>query len=507
MPLFENIDQINKYKDWKDVENFKLKNHFVDENGVCVSANYNGTCYKIISKKRNDISPLKLCARRILAGLAVFFSLSLAYKNKNIQKLLYKTTESVLFRERVKITHEVKLNGPLIQLSDLIQEVKKLIKSGATHKELCQLLQSNRFEKAFDHKDHELAKLVFKDIMKECLGSDVQFVKPLNLKNETKEYLPGPDVSLTPLQLENFIFDLPAKVKQIFGWEETQGVQHDILSASHDINTLHLFSVASQYNCAEASTDTTPPLGQAIEKSKNDFTQGPLAQGTNPIAFELVTAFLTHLGFNMMDKVLPECVGKTYPTKEVSARKDGKTAILNGYLQPAGWFYNAEKAKQEVAKQNLKETVDYMEANIRSFETVCYSNTPPGGGPNPVYMILAAAPNMSAPFYGPERFRLEYLAARAHLTTQLQQALELANGEPEKDVVLHATLPGLGVFGNMPISFAKAAGDSMVEFYEQLTEGQRNRIKVKLSVYVGNGQGEAYLNAKKVIDGLGLEQL
>lgn len=509
MPHFKNINEIGKYKEWNDVESFRSKNRLVDDKGVEISKNYEGHCYQIISKKSHAISSLKLIARRILGGLAVFLSCSLAYKNKSIKKLLFKTTESVRFAEFVQVRPQVvvKVGEPLTQLSELSEEVINLVKSGATHKEVCELLNSKKFEKAFKCKNHELAKDLFEDVMEKALGSEVTFVRPLSLENGAKEFLPAVDGALDEEKLNNFKFELPGKVKQMFGWEETKGVQHDILRASHDADTVHLFSVASQYNCAEASSDVTPPLGQAIEKSKNDFTQGPLAQGTNPIAFELVTAFLTHLGFNMMEKVLPESVGKTYPTKEVPARKEGKTAILNGYLQPAGWFYNADEAKQQAAKQNIKEIVDHMESHIGAFETVCYSNKPKDGGDHPVHLILAAAPNMSAPFYGPEKYRLEYLAARAHLTTQLQQALELANKEPQKDVVLHATLPGLGVFGNYPISFAKAAGDSVMEFYEQLTEEQRNRIKVKLSVYVGDGQGEAYLKAKQVTDGLGLQKI
>lgn len=403
------------------------------------------------------------------------------------------------------------------ELENLIARITSAVAQGANENEVSVILQSQLAREAFTIKDQELAKIAFQKAMRDVLGSEVIFVSPAgihpgvnarpSLQGPLKEYFVMPNMTSWDREIENFEFRLPDEIKQIVSWERTDGVQYDILKASYDEQAMHLFSVASQYNCAEASGDWTPPKGQAMARSEHDWTQGPLAQRTNPIAFELVTAFLTHLGFNMMDKALPESVGKTYPTEEVKARQDGKTTILNGYLQPAGWFYNASETKQQAAQQNLKEVVDYLESHIGSFETVCYSSTPQNGGNNPVCLILAAAPNISAPFYGPEVSRLEYLSARANLTTQLQQVIHLSNLHPQKDIVLHATMPGLGVFGNHPVNFAKAAADSIMEFYEQLTDRQKEQIKIKFSVYIGDGQGEAAKKALQVIKGLALNEL
>ena len=157
------------------------------------------------------------------------------------------------------------------------------------HQKVVTMLKALDILGLFKTKSHEMAKKTFKDAM-ERLGLGVNYV---NASAWNHEQLGG--------VLDN----------SIFRWSATTGVQNDIPAASRDKERIHIFSVASQYNAAEAIRPFTPPVGQAIEASKLDNTQGPHAQRTNPVAFELVTAFLTHLGFNMMENVLPSA-GSTH---------------------------------------------------------------------------------------------------------------------------------------------------------------------------------------------------
>ena len=180
--------------------------------------------------------------------------------------------------------------------------------------EKLQLLEKE--EKIFVNKNHVKAKHLFTLTMRERLKSAVCFpcAKKINLLNEQE---------LANVQLESEVFQI----------SETIGIEKDIPKAAKDHQNLHIFQVASQYNAAEAPTPFTPPVGKAMEFSEKDYTQGPLAQRTNPDAFELVTAFLANLGFNMLHLVLPS-VGETY---------EKQSSIEHGLiLQP---FFGQEEHK------------------------------------------------------------------------------------------------------------------------------------------------------------------
>lgn len=342
------------------------------------------------------------------------------------------------------------------------------LQSKSTYKEICEMLKK-KDSAFFQNKSQERAKEVFKNVM-QVIGSEVFYVTASDLDRTVNT---------------DFSWELPCDV---FSWESTNGVQQDILEASRDGNNVHLFSVASQYNCAEATSAYTPEIGKAMVKSATDETQGPLAQRTNPKIFELALAFLTHLGFNMMDKVLPLSVGKTYiDGGSPNEAKDSRTTILHGYLQPAGYWPKDSKDTINAATKDLIAVVEHMKENVRSFETVCYSSVPESGGSNSVYLILAAAPNINLDLYSFEHVHeFQFWAAAANFTTQFTQLLNLADKNPDKNVVLHATLPGLGAFNNNPKVVAKAFKHVAKCFYEKLTVDQRNRIHVMFKVFTRN---------------------
>lgn len=367
-------------------------------------------------------------------------------------------------------------------IPSLPDDLERLIAEISTKQDLksvCKILKSH--EDDFKVKDHKLAKLAFQEVMA-AFGNEVTYVSPSDLNQHIDK---------------SFSMVLPAELKKMVSVKNTKGVEKDILTASNNTDALSFFNVASQYNAAEsASNSKTPPLGGAMQFSEHDDTQGPAAQRTNPVLFELVTAFLTHLGFNMMENALPESIGKTYPTDAVPAQVDGQSSILHGYFLPAGWFGSANTQQQETAKENLKKDADYLKEHAHLFETVCYS-THPEGGTNPINLILNAAPCMSALFYGPDQDRLEYLAARINFASDLEAVFEASQKHPQKNVDLYLTLPGGGAFNNKSQNIAQALSDSLQVFYEKLDADQKKHINVHICLYKqGSNEVTDYLGLK-----------
>lgn len=270
----------------------------------------------------------------------------------------------------------------------------------------------------FKDKSQHRAKEVFSYAMRELLQGVVYFPKAGPLENP--ESLSG--------KLDRDVFQV----------SKTKGVELDIPRSSTDSQHIHVYQIASQYNAAEAPSPFTPPIGEAMEKSEYDHTQGPLAQRTNPIAFELVTAFLTHLGFNMLSEALP-LAGKTY--------EEG-SPIEHGYLRPSG--------------KTIKTLTEEFKEKFSEAEYVCYSSLSPSWGEDsqPVYIQLQAAPAIGYIFDNIESDELQKYAALANYLALFRQGLNLAS-ESGKPVVLHAAAVGGGVFfntsPNLQWGFQKAA--------------------------------------------------
>lgn len=263
----------------------------------------------------------------------------------------------------------------------------------------------------FDEKSQERAKRIFPQVMKQIVNSDVDFPKACFFRNP-----------------ESLVGSLD---KQIFQLSATMGVENDIPRSSKDRKHLHVYQVASQYNASEAPSPKTPPIGEAMQRSEWDHTQGPLAQRTNPDAFELVTAFLTHLGFNMLDAVLPSA-GKTY--------EEG-APIEHGYLRPND--------------ENIQFLTDEFKKNYSQAEYVCYSSfSKEWGGVNPVYLFLQAAPAIGyAHGLNTTSDDLQKYAAFANYLALFNYGIELAK-KTGKEVILHPTAVGGGVFNNSDANLA-----------------------------------------------------
>lgn len=355
--------------------------------------------------------------------------------------------------------HEIALEDHQKVISDALDRVAltggpKCFAAG-DHQKVVTMLKALDVLGLFNTKSHEVAKKTFKDAM-EHVGLGVSYVDASGW-NHTR--------------LEGVLNAL------IFRWSATTGVQNDIPAASSDKDRVHIFSVASQYNAAEAPSPFTPPVGKAMEKSTYDNTQGPLAQRTNPIIFELVTAFLTNLGFNMMEHVLPSA-GSTH---------EQGSAIQHGYLRPNN--------------QNIDALSNEMIANFQKLEVPCYESRPTQDGES-VYLMLGAAPAIGYS-YGltKESEKLQYHAFLANFTTQFKQTLHLLDENPTKKVVLHVAGTGLGVFGCDHKVFEAAFKQAALEFQSKLKKTDLNRVHVQLEAYKGGGDvkkvGEALLGATK----------
>ncbi len=295
----------------------------------------------------------------------------------------------------------------------------------------------------FLNKSQERAKKTFLDAMKHLLTAEVSFPKACTI--DTPEHLTG------PLNVE--VFQLSATV----------GVQNDIPRSSKDNDHLHVYQVASQYNASEAPGAYTPSIGEAMSQSAGDNTQGPLAQRTNPVAFELVTAFLTHLGFNMLDAVLPSA-GTTY---------ENGTSIEHGYLRPTN--------------DTIALLTNEFKNNFSKAEYVCYTSSPEHWDAiHPVHIFLQAAPAIGyAQDLTQPSDELQQYAAFANYLALFQYGIELAN-KTHQPVVLHATAVGGGVFGNtvknVQWGFEKAA----LAFQEKM---KLAKVSVQLEAY-----GTGYVN-------------
>lgn len=322
--------------------------------------------------------------------------------------------------------------------------------ASVSFKTFLEKLTSLENEGFFQKKGQEIAKKAFKEAMAEQ-GLEVSYV--------TAE---GWDHSLPQKPLD----------PNIFQWSITQGVENDIPQAGKDSKRVHLFSAASQYNAAEAPSRYTPPIGQAMIKSEWDHTQGPLAQRTNPVAFESVTAYLTHLGFNMMEKALPSA-GTTYTNG---------SAIEHGYLCPKN--------------ENIEKFADELEKNFEKYEAPCYESRL-SESTEPVYLILGAAPAYGYSYDldkgSKASKKLQYWAYVANFTAQFKQTLAFLEKYPDKEVVLHVTGVGLGVFGSKDPALANAFNQTFAEafkhtgslFQNMLSEKDRKRVHVQLESYKG----------------------
>lgn len=263
----------------------------------------------------------------------------------------------------------------------------------------------------FEEKSQARAKEVFAYEMDELLKAHVEFPTPGGPIDETIE---------------------GELLEDVFQVSISMGIERDIPRWSKDPVRVHVPEAASQTNCAEAKSVYTPPIGGAMEHSAGDPTQGPKAQRTNPVLFELVTAFLTHLGFNMYEKVLPSAGG----TFDVGG------SMQHGYPRPH--------------PGNLKQLAAEFKQNYFKAEYVCYQSlNRDWGGSYPVYLMLQSSIatgyswslDRGDPDQKPHIDTLEKYAALANYLALFRQGIKLA-GDLHKPVVVHPTVVGGSAFGN-----------------------------------------------------------
>jgi len=464
-PLFYQFHVANRhlqtaraiYKDWSSRDHSEIeglaKRHILTPNSTSEKTSLKSWAFHLIL----GLAQLGLADFFIFPGIGLAISLADRYFFDQSQPCIPPVYTPPIYTPPTTKRTEPKIS--LSSPSDLAKAAIEALKTQGIStkpycyqegddKKVCAALHDLKNKGFFESKAQDIAKTIFKEVMAE-LGLSVSYVNA-----------EGWDYTAPLTKLDH----------SIFHWSKTFGVENDIPRASQDRHRIHLFSAASQYNAAEAPSAYTPPIGEAMQKSKNDQTQGPLAQRTNPAVFELVTAFLTHLGFNMMEKALPSA-GTTYT--------DG-SAIEHGYLRPTN--------------QNVEALANELEAHFPTYEAPCYESRLTASA-EPVYLMLGAAPAIGYS-YGLNANslackKLQYYAYIANLTTQFKQALFLLKENTDKEVVLHITGTGLGVFGCDNDEFAKAFRQTASIFQSLLDEKDKKRMHVQLESYHGfNGPDE-----------------
>ena len=262
----------------------------------------------------------------------------------------------------------------------------------------------------------------------------------------------------------------------IFKLVRTDGVQDDIPIASLDQKRVHLFSVASQYNLAEATRPFTPAIGEAMSASEKDFTQGPLARRVNPKEFEAMLG-ATHFGANILRDV---GIGTTY---------DEDSPVKHGYLMPSD--------------NDVERLAGQMKANYKEIELLSYGCIPEKHKNNkdavPVYSVLAAAPAIRNATWPKEAQgkeftqtdsdhckELQYYSYLGTFIAQFQLVHKLLKENPDKELVFHVTGVGLGVFGCDPKVFSQAFKKIAFRFQESLTDEQKKKVHVQFESYKGS---------------------
>lgn len=317
---------------------------------------------------------------------------------------------------------------------------------------ILQILKSNGI---FAEKGHELAKEMFSQVLKHFQLS-VDYVSAAGW---------------------TYIEEVGELDPTIFHWSISHGVQNDIPKAAEDKNRVHLFSVASQYNCAEAGSPFTPGVGEAMSRSEWDHTQGPFAQRTNPVLFEFVTAFLTNLGFNMMEKVLPSA-GKTYQHND---------SIAHGYLRPTD--------------ETIGQLTQELRENFSAYEAPCYESKL-SESVESVYLMLGAAPAIGySHSLKTDSKDLQYYAHLANFSALFSQTRALLKRHPGKEVVLHITGVGLGVFECDENVFADAFAKVAFTFQENLSPEDKKRVHVQLESHQKfNGTLDALSRVAEILE-------
>jgi hypothetical protein len=304
------------------------------------------------------------------------------------------------------------------------------IQKTAEFKRYVKHFSSQKIKKILNIKGQQRAKNIFKIVMRDILDCSVSYVTSRGLEKDKPDLLDSSIFGL--VQGNNIAAQIPKLAASQDGW-------------------MHVFSAASQLNCAEATSAKAIPAGQAMTQSNGDNTQGPLAQRSNPVAFELVNAFLNNLGYNMVDETLPIA----------------GTSLKHGYLMPT--------------KDNLSHLTQEFEKNRGTFCIPCYESTL---GKKSHYISLGAAPALAyAGLTGKKTYPLQTVAALENYGCQFNAALELLRSSSGAQVHLHITPIGCGVFGNKLEIVGPAFQRMASAFQDQLTEQEKQRVKVTIEVY------------------------
>lgn len=125
-------------------------------------------------------------------------------------------------------------------------------------------------------KSHNEAKKEFVSQMRHHLQTEVIFPTPGRL----------PEPVNTPPALKSSVFVQVDRGR-------------DVVAAA---DTVHIYQAETKYNGAHKTSGDNPPSpGEAMRRSQLEGARGTKIQKSNPVAFELVNAYLANRGFNMYE--------------------------------------------------------------------------------------------------------------------------------------------------------------------------------------------------------------
>lgn len=270
-------------------------------------------------------------------------------------------------------------------------------------------------------------------------------------------------------------------VSSIFSKTYGKGVQDLIKESKDQFNeeppTRSIIQAASQYNGAEAGGAFTPLVGLETSFAKGDRTQGPQAQLMEQGMFQAITK-AANSGFNAIAGVLRR------ETLEKQTDDKGKSTLLqSGYLQVGG--------DTELTKAVTK---DFCENGVNLQSPVLKNK-----GHD---LVLSAAPSWQGRIQqdfakSDEAKDLAYAAAFYNYSALFEHALTQLQKNPGTKIRICPTAIGCGAFANDAASVAKAFNAAAVNFQEELTDAQKDFVKVEMQIYKPLQDFEDKLGIKK----------
>ena len=216
---------------------------------------------------------------------------------------------------------------------------------------------------------------------------------------------------------------------------------------------------ASQYNAGEAPASFTPLIGAACVIGRQDNTQGPIVQTQAPKVFEITNTGANN-GINSLASVINESTHNM---------ANDPPLLENGYLTVKG-----DKDLTEAVTKDFCENGHKLQSVVQNI-----------GEYN---VVLSAAPSWQGSetsSYSDQAKDLAYAAAFYNYSALFEHALTQLKENPENKIHICPTAIGCGAFANDAPSVFKAFNKAANNFYQELDDEKKARVKVEMQIFDG----------------------